>query len=224
MTIQVRHWLTSTTLTLAVLALNSAALPKNTLLNIEETIMPSRTGNIAIQVLLLFITVIVTSAVILALVQTGIISINADEEEISLLDTEFIPVSREGTLSIKEFQFCRTVDENYRCLEERDHFNIGEEVHFRFLAESSTSNGEVMLVENYRLKDPRGNVILDVDEKNNYHFEIPSRQKKESIAFRDYFVLYPGAVPGEYTLELMLENPLLSKKMTLTQKIFIAQP
>lgn len=186
--------------------------------------MQSRTGNIAIQVLLLVIVVAVTSAVVLVLVQTGIISINADEEEVSLLDTEFIPVSREGTMTIKEFQFCQMVDEQYTCQEERDHFNIGEEVHFRFLAESSTYNGEVMLVENYRLKDPRGNVILDVDEKNNYQFDLQSRQKKESIAFKDYFVLYQGAALGEYTLELMLENPLLSKKTTLTQKIFITQP
>ena len=178
-------------------------------------------GNVAIQVLLLLLTAVIASAVVLWLVQSGILTVKADNEEVPILNAEFIPVGREGTVAVKDFQWCLAVDDNYNCQQEISHFTLGQEVHFRFTVESSPYNGEVMLVENYRLKDPQEKVILDVEEKNNYQVDLQSERKTEAIAFQDYFVVYPGSEMGEYTLELIMVNPLLNKKTTVVQKISI---
>lgn len=168
--------------------------------------------------LVLLIMIALTSATVLFLVKSGVISVRADGEEVSVLDTEFIPVGREGYLAIKEFQFCDAVDELYNCVGEKDTFNIGEEVHFRFVVESSTSKGEVRLVENYRVKGPGGTLLLDVNEENNYPFNLQSNKKKENIYFKDYIITEDGDTTGEYTLELLIENRLLNKKSTLIKK------
>ena len=171
------------------------------------------------EILIFLIVVVLTSAVVLFLVQSGIVTVKADGEEVPILNAEFIPVGREGYVAIKEFQFCDTVDELYNCLGEKNTFQIGEEVHFRFIVESSTWNGEVMLVENYKLKSPTGETLLDVDEENNYHFNLQSGKKKELIYFKDYFVVNLGSAEGEYTVELVIDNPLLNKKVTTVQRV-----
>lgn len=181
-------------------------------------------GNIAIQLLVLLVTVAVTSGIILWLVQSGIVTVNSESDDVSVLNAEFIPVSRDGTLVVKEFQWCRDVDEQYNCQEEINQFRMGEKINFRFTVESSTSQGEIMLLENYRLKDPAGNIVLDVDQHNNYGFGVESNQKKDTVAFRDYFIIYPGSPSGAYTLELIIENPLLNKKITITQKVLLMEP
>lgn len=181
-------------------------------------------GNIAIQLLVLLVTVAVTSGIILWLVQSGIVTVNSESDDVSVLNAEFIPIGREGTVVIEEFQWCRDVDEQYNCQEEISHFQLGEEVHFRFIVETSTVGGYSMLIENYRLKDPAGNIILDVDQRNDYGFEVNNPKKKETVAFRDYFIVYPGSPSGAYTLELIIENPLLNKKITITQKVLLMEP
>ncbi|MFH1275825.1 MAG: hypothetical protein ABIH82_01830 [Candidatus Woesearchaeota archaeon] len=168
------------------------------------------------QVLVMMIVVVVTSGVILLLINTGIISVKAQSNE-PILNTEFIPLGREGYLTIKEFKFCEFVDENYNCVNEKTQFNFGEEVHFLFIVETSTYNGDVMLVENYQLIDSAGTVLLDVDEKNNYHFDVKSNEKKELITFKDYFIVNAGSLPGVYKLNLIMENPLLNKRTTLSK-------
>ncbi len=178
-------------------------------------------GASMVEFLVLLIMIVLTSATVLFLVKTGIVAVRADGEEVSVLDTEFIPIGREGYLAIKEFQFCEKVDELYNCVGEEDMFNIGEEVHFRFVVESSVSNGEVMLVENYRLKGPSGEVLLEVSEDSNYHLGLESNKKKELIYFKDYFIVNEGSDHGEYTIDLIIENLLLNKKTTLTKNIFI---
>ena len=50
---------------------------------------------------------------------------------------------------------------------------------------------------------------------------IPS--EKELITFKDYFTLGERSDTGEYTLELVLENPLLQKKMTATKKFMVEE-
>ena len=181
------------------------------------------TASFTFQLLMLIITVAFTSALILSLVQLGLITVRADgnAEEVPILNAEFLPVGREGTLAVKEFQFCRFVDEQYNCLDPKENFVLGEEVHFRFVVETSTFNGEVMLVENYRLLDPQGKVILDVDEKNNFHFDITSKEKKELITFKDYFIAGYELVEGPYTLELHLENPLMGKNIKVNKQVGI---
>ncbi len=181
----------------------------------------NRQGTILTEFLVLLIMIVLTSAIVLFLVKTGVVSVRADGEEVSVLDAEFIPLGREGYLAIKEFQFCDAVDELYDCQGEKDTFQIGEEVHFRFVVESSVSNGEVMLAENYRLKGPGGEVLLEVSEDSNYHLGLESNKKKESITFKDYFIINLGSEEGEYILELVMENPLLNKKSIKTEKVMI---
>ncbi|MDO8655930.1 MAG: hypothetical protein Q7K45_01715, partial [Nanoarchaeota archaeon] len=114
--------------------------------------------------------------------------------------------------------FCDSVDELYTCVGEKDVFRIGEEVHFRFVVESSTSNGEVRLVENYRIKGTDGTILLDVNDENNYLFNIQSNKKNENIYFKDHIITEIGDNVGEYTIELLIENVLLNKKSTLIKK------
>ena len=92
---------------------------------------------------------------------------------------------------------------------------LGEDIHFRFLVESSTYEGNVMLLENYRVKGPDGKVLLDVDEKNTYHFDVASRERMEQIYFKDHLVSEEGDASGVYTFELIVENPLLNKSIIL---------
>lgn len=189
---------------------------------VHENNMINKKASIT-EFMVLLIMIVLTSATVLFLVKSGIVSVRADAEEVSVLNTEFIPVGREGYLAIKEFQFCSDVDELYNCIGEKYIFTIGEEVHFRFVVESSTSNGEVMLVENYRLKSPRGEVLLDVNEESNYHLNLQTGKKQELITFKDYFIVNPGSDEGEYTLELVMENVLLNKRATITKTVRVGE-
>lgn len=173
-------------------------------------------GKIATQILIMLVVVVLTSAAVFSLVQAGVIEVR-QVEGASVLNTEFIPFMREGTLVIKEFKFCGLVDEDYKCLEEKELFEAGENIHFRFIVESSAVDGEMMLVENYQLKGPEGNILLGVDEEYNTYVETES----ERIYFKDYIIGEAEDQKGEYTLELLVENPLLNKKVTLTKKFRI---
>ena len=168
------------------------------------------------EILVRMILVVLTSGVILLLVNTGVITVKAQSNE-PILNTEFIPLGREGSLVIKEFKFCENVDESYNCINEKNSFNLGDEVHFVFKVESSTYDGDIMLVENYQLIDLAGNILLDVDEENNYNFDVKSQEKKELITFKDYFIVNEGSLTGDYKLNLVIENPLLNKRATLSK-------
>ena len=171
--------------------------------------------------MVMLIVAVLTSALILSLVHFGVLSVRAESEEVSILNTEFIPFGREGYLTVKEFDFCSSVDDKYNCLEPKEEFGYNQPINFRFVVESSSSNGEIMLIENYRLIDPNGNVLLDVDEKSNYNLDLKSSGDTELIYFKDYFVVNFGAPAGEYTLELLIENPLLTKNAALVKKVRI---
>ena len=179
--------------------------------------MINKKGGAAIEILVMLVVVVIASFVILFLVQAGTINVKADVEDVPLLNTEFIPYGRGGSLVVKEFQFCGIVDTQYQCFDEKDVFKLGDEVHFRFIVESSTFNGDVMLVENYRLKGPHGKVLLDVDEKNNFNYDLKSDERIEDVYFKDYFIVGVDMPVGEYTLELLMKNPLLNKETTLVK-------
>ena len=93
-----------------------------------------------------------------------------------------------------------------------------EEVHFKFVVESSTYNGEIMLTENYKLIDPDEKILLEVDESENFHFQKKSKETKELITFKDFLIIGEDLPTGEYTLNLVVENPLINKKTTLTKR------
>lgn len=184
----------------------------------------NKKGNLIPELLISMILVVVTSAVIFFLVQQGIIQVKAENSQEQILNAEFLPYGKEGSVVVKDFKLCSFVDTNYNCLAEKENFDFGEEVHLVFLAESSTYNGQIMLLENYRIKSPSGTVLIDVDQKKSFNFELSSAKDKELVAFKDYFIINPGQESGEYTLELVVENPLLEKKATLSKFFMINNP
>jgi len=166
----------------------------------------------------MLVVIVITSALILYLVQSGTITVKAENNQVSVLNTEFIPMGRGGFLAIKDFKFCNFVDLNYNCVGETDSFFLGSEVYFWFVVETTTVNGQIMVVENYRIKGPNGELLLDVDQKNDFNFDIVSKERKESITFKDFFVVGSDLLAGEYTLELIINNPLLNKETTSVKK------
>lgn len=182
----------------------------------------NKNGNAVVQLLVLLVVAALTSGVILFLVQSGLISVKA-QSEVPILNTEFVPFEREGYLTLREFNFCAGVDEQLHCNSPQDSFALGSEVHFRFAVESSTYNGEIMIVENYKILGPQGELLLDVDAKNNFEFNAQSDKAREVVTFKDYFVLRPDLPEGTYTLELNLENPLINKKVRSTQQFMMVR-
>ena len=181
----------------------------------------SKKGKIEIEAFIVLITMVFTSAIILLLVYSGTITVKEDVSAEPVLNTEFLPVGREGFLAVKEFSFCSYVDENLNCLSQQQEFSALENVYVRFVIESSTFGSQVMLSRNYRISNPLGKVVLEAEQKNAYNFELSSVKKTENIIFADFFVMGAEAMPGEYTLDVIMENPLLGKKVTVTKKFMI---
>lgn len=185
--------------------------------------MLDKQAKIEFEVLLFMIAIVVVNALVLWMVQSGIVTVRADGAgEKPILNAEFIPYGREGYLTIKEFQFCSGVDEKYNCIEEQKKFIAGEEIHFRFVVESTTVYGKVALVENYQVKGPDGKVLLEVDEKSNFNFEAENAEQQHKIYFKDFLITEVGEQDGEYTFELIVENPLLDKKVVLVKEFEVA--
>ncbi len=173
------------------------------------------------ELIVLLIIIVVTSATILLLVKFNVLTLKADGGQEPVLNAEFIPYAREGTLVVKEFSFCRSVDDAYNCLGGGAVFIFDELVYYRFGVESSTFNGDIKIVKNYRIRGPAGDILLDVGNDQQYEFNTLSKNDKETVLFKDYFVIPSGLPAGEYTLELVVENPLLTKTTTMVQKFVI---
>ena len=124
---------------------------------------------------------------------------------------------------MKEVAFCSYVDENLNCVRQQQEFSALENVYVRFVVESSTFDQQVILLRNYRIKNPFGEVVLEADQKNVYNFEVASAQDTEEVVFADFFVMGADALPGEYTLDVIVENSLLGKKVTASKKFMIVE-
>ena len=178
--------------------------------------MPGRKGSMVIEVLVFLVTIVLTSAVILVLVQKGVLTVRAEsQEKTRILDTEFIPFGRGGELRIVNIQFCEIVDEQFHCVGEGNTFSRGERVYVLFNVESTTYNNDVMLARNYRLLNPSGNVVMEVEERNTYHIDVQTEKEREIVVFSNFFELSNDAEFGEYLLDVIVENPLLEKKVTV---------
>ncbi len=178
----------------------------------------NKKGAIAKEALIMLITVVFTSAIVFGLVKVGVVEVD-DKAQEPLLNTEFIPYERGGDLLIKDFRFCDTLNSINGCKDSKETFAIGEEVHFFFEVLTSTFNGDVQLVENYRILGPVGQVLLEVDHKNDYYFTISSQDDMQTVYLRDYFVLEQGDPTGEYEIQLLIKNPLLVKEVTMRETI-----
>ena len=178
-------------------------------------------AKIATEILVILITIVTTSAIIFLLIQAGAITVKDSGNDVSLLNANFVPMGREGSVVIKDFNFCSYIDDNYNCLGADGDFYTGEEIYFLFTVESSTFNGQIMLVKNYRIKYPDDRVLLEVDEKNNFNYDLQSEETKELVTFKDYFYMGEDLPEGEYVLDLVITNPLIDKKTTLSKSFLL---
>ncbi|MDP3698222.1 MAG: hypothetical protein Q8R47_01405 [Nanoarchaeota archaeon] len=180
-------------------------------------------GRIEIEVFIVLITIVVTSAVILLLVRSGTIEVKEDVVTEPVLNTEFLPSGREGFLAVKDFAFCSYVDADLNCLGRQEEFGKTENVYVWLVVESSVVDGQVILLRNHEIIDPQGQIGLRAEQKDAYNLELQSGKDTEKVIVADFFVMGPDAIPGEYTLDVILENPLLNKKVTLTKKFTIVE-
>ena len=175
-------------------------------------------ANLALQIFLWLITIVVTAAVILLLVKYDVLAVNASSEE-PIIASDFLPLGRGGSLSFVDIRFCQLVDENYVCYNEEENFISGDKVYVVFLAKTSNYEGTVTLSRNYRLINPLGKTIVEMDDKNEYSFSMDTNKDEETIVFSDYFLTTENYIPGEYILELLVKNPLLNKEI-IAKKAF----
>lgn len=176
----------------------------------------NKKANIAVEVLVFLIVVSLVSGTLLFLIQSNVIQVQgAAVQQQPILNANFIPSAREGSIAIIEFQFCDVVTQDYLCTQEKNTFANGDEVHFRFVVETSSYENSVVLFENYRLLDPTGEVILDVEDKKDLFFETRTTSSTEKVTFKDYFFAGYELESGTYTLELIIHNSILNKKATV---------
>ena len=154
----------------------------------------SKKGKIEIEVFIVLITMVFTSAVILLLVYSGAITVKGGVSAEPVLNTEFLPVGREGFLAVKEFAFCNYVDADLNCLSRQNEFGKTENVYVWFVVESSVIDGQIMLLRNHKITDPLGKVVLQNEQKNAYNFELQSSKHAEKAVFADFFVMEDDAV------------------------------
>lgn len=175
----------------------------------------------AIQILIMLILIVITSGIVLLLVQSGFISVKADANQEPVLNTEFIPMGREGYLVLKDFKFCGFVDDKFNCINEKKEFSRGENVYVMFVVESSTFNGEVMLTGSYKIKNEGGELVLELEDKKKHNVELGSNEEIEQFVLTNSFIFNEGDPLGEYTVNVVVENPLLVKKVTGSKKVML---
>ncbi|MEK6938182.1 MAG: hypothetical protein AABX04_04015, partial [Nanoarchaeota archaeon] len=146
-------------------------------------------GKIELEILIFVIIILVVSGIIFGLIRAGILNVRPGMEQVSVLNAEFIPFTREGTLAINTFQFCGFVDEQYGCFDPRSTFGFGEAIRFTFVVESSPYNGLIKLVENYRVTAPSGKTVLEAEDTSNFNYELKSSKPTEKVSFKDYFTI-----------------------------------
>jgi len=180
----------------------------------------NRKAKVELEILIFLIIILIISGIIFGLIRAGILSVRPGTEQVSVLNTEFIPLVREGSMGIKDFKFCGWVDEQYACIDPKSSFAFNEAVRFTFKVESSPYNGYIKLVENYRVTAPSGSIVLEAEDKSNFNYDLKSSKSTEEVSFKDYFTINGGETPT-YTLNLIMYNPLLDKRVTLTKEFEI---
>jgi hypothetical protein len=175
-------------------------------------------ANLAVEILVIMVLVVLTVAFSLYLVKTGIIEVDSGPKE-SMLNLEFIPISKINLLSIENFQFCDYILGG-KCYA-NNQFYLPSEVYFVFSVKTDVHNGKIKLIENYRIKNSQGEVILEVDAADNFHFDLSSGAASENVFFTDFFSLSEDLEPGTYTLDLVIQDAISSKKVTSSKNFEI---
>ena len=129
-------------------------------------------AKLAVEILVMMIVAVLTTATLLYLIQAGVVEVKNNPNQQEVLDIDLFSVANQGYLDIREFEFCGGVNQNYQCAFPGNEFYLGDEVHFKFLVNINTFQDQIKLIENYRIKDNKGDVILDVDLSNNVRFKM----------------------------------------------------
>ena len=175
----------------------------------------NKKGVSSVEFLVVSIIILISALSIFLLTSLGIIPVK-DYEQVDVLNLEFLPYVNDGTLAIHDLQLCESIDFDKSCIIERNTFYVGETVSLRFVAETSALDGQVFLLENYRLRGPDGVVLLTGE--NEFPFESETSDDEQFVLFTDFFVLRDDFFTGEYTLEVVLKNPYLSKEITVLRR------
>lgn len=174
-------------------------------------------GGMAAQLLVMMILVVITSAVILFLVDLGVLEVDNTNQQ-SVLNTEFIPLQREGYLAVKDFSFCSKVNNNFDCQQPRTAFNRGEKVYMRYVVESSISASNVVLEYNFNIKNSEGVILYESKVAN---FEEAGDEGTKRVYIRDSFNIGEDANPGKYIMDIVVYNSLLNKKVVISENFII---
>ena len=70
-------------------------------------------ASVMMEILIFLVVAVFLSAAILFLVKSGVLETKSSYEEANVLNTEFLPTGRTGTLVLKEFEFCGYIDEDF---------------------------------------------------------------------------------------------------------------
>lgn len=180
--------------------------------------MSNKKGFSLIEFLISLIMVTLVSGTIFWLTYAGVIPVKMEEEKLLMPLGEMLPFYSEKVLEISEFKFCQSVDQFYQCQNESDKFKLGQYVTFRFKVRTETVYNQIKLVENFRVIAPNTEVVYEAKEENKFVFQAESKKNEENILFKDFFYLKEDFPSGTYLLELIIENPLIEKKINLVKK------
>ena len=178
--------------------------------------MMNKKGSVVV-LLIFLIVVILTSAFVLLLVRFDVLDLKPDSEK-SILNTEFLPIDKEGMLEFSDVATCNYVDDDFYCLDERDTFTLGEEIHVRTAVRSQGKNGVIILTRNYEVRDSFGEVLFAQSEENKYQVEGKYSGEPKTVVFADYFPTV-GLEAGRYEIDVIVENPLFENKITKTMVV-----
>jgi hypothetical protein len=163
------------------------------------------------QIIIVLIVVVFTSALILFLIKTDIIS-PKEQSDVDVLNSQFLYARESGELKVNFIKTCEQVTNNFECINEKSDFIFGDEIHFLLAIESPAYNGKINLVENYEVKNPNKQLILAADPKDNYYFEKEVITPIDYIYFNDFVTINSGE-DGEYVATFMVKNEQLGKEI-----------
>ena len=172
------------------------------------------------EIMIMLVLIVITSAVILLLVNYGVLNVKAESNE-PILMTEFLPLEEISVFTITDIVFCQFIDPNNKCINPREEFTVGQPLFIAFTLQSSPKNNQIEVLRNYRIIDPNGETMLDLIEDNTFRESITSNAVKEMF-FGNYFIISEDFMLGEYTLELYVRNDLIGKQV-VRRKSFVVK-
>ena len=70
----------------------------------------TKKGAVVVEILVILAVMAITSAVVLILINSGVVNVRTDYEPVQVLNTEFLPVGRAGHMAVREFSFCENIN------------------------------------------------------------------------------------------------------------------